>query len=220
MNNPMNMIDPDGRETEGYITGKDGTVYHDNDSKSQEQVDKKYGKDSELTYQGEEVIITTNDGTKFYGDSEGQTSYYLDLNVQITAQGNGGGQSGDGWGLSFYSGVPIISSPMVQGAGFTPGPFVVTPPGVHPNTNKEDRDFIRHEVGHVATFVAMGASFPLYLSLIAIPSAINFHFPDQFGGPHDSFYTEKIANTFSEWMYGPFTGRYKNTYPSYNTPKK
>ncbi len=137
-----------------------------------------------------------------------------------SAQGSGGGGNGDGWGLSFYSGVPIISSPLVQGAGFTPGPFVVTPPGVHPNSNKEDRDFIRHEVGHVATFVAMGASFPLYISLIAIPSAINFHFPNQFGGPHDSFYTEKVANTFSEWMYGPFTGRYKNTYPSYNTPRK
>ena len=60
----------------------------------------------------------------------------------------------------------------------------------------------------------MFLSFPLYLSTIAIPSAINYQ--TGWGGDHHSFYTEKIANTFSEWIYGPFTGPNKDLYPSYN----
>jgi len=129
---------------------------------------------------------------------------------------SGGGSESSGWGLSLYSGVPIISSPWVEkGAAFTPGPFIVTSPGIDPNKNTSHRDLIRHEVGHVATFIAMGASFQKYLSTIAIPSAINYQ--TGWGGEHHSFYTEKIANTYSEWLYGPFNE--PTLYPSYN-PKK
>ena len=59
----------------------------------------------------------------------------------------GGGQNGDGWGLSTYSGVPIISSPLVEkGAAFTPGPFVVTSSNINPNSNPRHQDLIRHEI--------------------------------------------------------------------------
>ena len=61
----------------------------------------------------------------------------------------------------------------------------------------------------------MGASFPLYISTIAIPSTNNYQ--TGWGGEHNSFYTEKIANSFSEWLYGPFNTL--TLYLSYN-PKK
>lgn len=125
-------------------------------------------------------------------------------------QGEGSNNS-SGWGLDFYGIVPVISSPMVEeDAAFTPGPVIVKSPTISlDKSNVRDRDLIRHEVGHVATFAVIGPV--LYIATIAIPSVFSFNNDP---ANHPSYYTEKIANTFSEWIYGPFND--PNRYPSYN----
>ncbi len=52
------------------------------------------------------------------------------------------------------------------------------------------------------------------------PQTLAYTLSNLFAGTLDVFNTEKFANTFSECIYGPFSGPYKNTYPSYNIPKK
>lgn len=118
-----------------------------------------------------------------------------------------------GWGLSLFDGVPVISSPLVdRGAAFTPGPVIIKAPDIKPESNPVDRDLMRHEVGHVVNFLIAPA---FYIQLIAIPSVINDR--TGWGGDHPSFYTEKIANTLSEWIYGPFSD--PKEHPSYNKRK-
>lgn len=99
-----------------------------------------------------------------------------------------------------------------KGTAFTPGPVIVKSPEIKPKENPRHENLIRHEIGHVATFIVMRANLPIYLITIAIPSVINFQ--TGLGGDHQKFYTEKIANTLSEWIYGPFND--SQTYPSYN----
>src|SRR5258708_2301815 len=147
------------------------------------------------------------------------TNYIVPINSLKSSASQGdpqfnssGPSNSSGWGLSFYDGVPLVSSPWVPSkTAFTPGPFIVKSPNINPKTNQLDRDLIRHEIGHVLTFAAMGLSLPLYVATIAIPSVVNFQ--TGLGGDHYGFYTEQIANTLSEFVYGPFED--KETYPSY-----
>ena len=77
--------------------------------------------------------------------------------------------------------------------------------------NRFDSDLIKHEAGHVLTYIAMRANIVVYLASIAVPSVINYQ--SGLGGKHTSFYTEKMANTFSKWFFGPFNN--PNLYPTY-----
>jgi RHS repeat-associated protein len=152
-------------------------------------------------------------GTTTMFDLEDNTSFSYGSAVAL-AQGNmaytSSGTENSGWGFEFYNGIPIVTSPWVErGAAFTPGPFIIKHPSINPHTDRRDQQLIRHEIGHVINFLMTPA---LYIPVIAIPSVINFQ--TGLGGDHDSFYTEKIANTLSEWFFGPFDN--PNKYPSYN----
>ncbi|MDZ7879241.1 MAG: RHS repeat-associated core domain-containing protein [Saprospiraceae bacterium] len=83
--NPVRFVDPDGMAPDGYITGSDGSLYHSKTINSQEQFDKTYGKNSGLSYQGNEVKIQSG-GNSFYGDSNGQISNLLSEGTEITAK--------------------------------------------------------------------------------------------------------------------------------------
>jgi hypothetical protein len=193
----------------GAISG----YYYGNQSGSGEYVRQEYG--GETTYAASEDY--------YY------TGYIAAVDFSTFLDGGGGGglgtnvwqaglppaSKGSGWGISFYDGVPIISSPWVEhGAAFTPGPFIIKSPEINPHTSLRYRDLVRHEIGHTATFFAMGGNYKAYLTIIAIPSVVNYL--TGLGGDHNTFYTEKIANNFAEWIYGPFTGPDKIFYPTYN----
>lgn len=165
-------------------------------------------------------MIQGTDGRK-YGSSDGQLGYWFsDGSVTATGDGSGGvvvtqnktwvpiRNDDSGWDLDFYGIVPVITSPWVDDdAAFTPGPVVIKSPTIRQSS--EDRKLIRHEVGHAVTFLVIGPA--LYIITIAIPSVWSFNNDPK---NHPSFYTEKIANTISEWIYGPFND--PKGYPSYN----
>ena len=102
----------------------------------------------------------------------------------------------------------IWSSICPVGTAFTPANFILAGKDIGYNT-LVDKELLHHEMGHIATYDIMGIGF--YTTFISIPSVINFHL-DTYNG-HNNFYTEKIANTLSEFIYGGFSD--KKHYPTY-----
>ncbi len=101
-----------------------------------------------------------------------------------------------GWPRQRYSGA--VASAWGGGAGLSLGLFVFVPV-------LDDARLLRHEYGHCLQSLLLG---PLYLPVIALPSAVWFHLPAlrrrrrQKSISYYAFYTEHWADALAAWALG------------------
>lgn len=88
-----------------------------------------------------------------------------------------------------HYGVPEFESSLMDGAAFTPGPFVIYPTG-----GSSLRTYNTHEGGHVLQFALMGV---FYYPYIALPSILHVNDPNS-----NNHYHEKTANQLWYWWSG------------------
>jgi RHS repeat-associated protein len=201
-----------------YFLDEDGNGMQNGGERSITWEEAKSHWSSDIISYDTRALLSLWRGMNYVNDASGNRiagteHFYLDLDKVDEFFANVVDRSGrkpseSEWGFEFYNGFLIISSPWVHDAAFTPGPFIVKDPTINPNTNKYDRELIRHEIGHILTFIIIPE---LYTPVIAVPSVVNFH--TGLGGDSNAFYTEQIANTLAEYIYGPFKN--KNSYKSY-----